>query len=187
MIFGPKIAKFGPIYAFLVILGQILAFYPLIYFISTNTCSWTVLVFFLLLKKHDIGCVIACYSILLLGIVWLVECSALFLAQCIALFLSGVASSHRWFKHSITGNTLIHSFSITGYRVLSIIYCHYKHLLGKGCRKNIRFLGHLPFMGGGASRPQYAFFSNIDLLKVLNSAGAGEGRIWQKKFNLEHT
>ena len=40
-------------------------------------------------------------------------------------------------------------------------------------------------MGSGASRPQYAFFSNIDLLKVLNSAGAGEGRIWQKKFNLE--
>ena len=115
--------------------------------------------FFSVTAKAWYGCVIACYSILLLGIVWLVECSALFLAQCIALFLSGVASSHRWFKHSIMGNTLIHSFSITGYRVLSIIYCHYKHLLGKGCRKKHKIFRTFAIYGGqGVSPPKCFFF-----------------------------
>ena len=122
---------------------------------KTNTVS-SKSCFFLLLPKHDM--VVPCYSILLLGTVWLVECSALFLAQCSAPFLSGVASSHRWFKHSIMGNTLIHSFSITGYRVLSIIYCHYKHLLGKGCTKKHKIFRTFFIYGGGASCPPKCFF-----------------------------
>ena len=139
--------------------------------------------FFSVTAKTKYGCVIACYSILLLGIVWLVECSALFLAQCIALFLSGVASSHRWFKHSITGNTLIHSFSITGYRVLSIIYCHYKHLLGKGCRKKHKIFRTFAIYGGqGVSPPKCFFFKYRFLKRCSTQPWQGRGGFDKKKF-----
>ena len=129
--------------------------------------------FFSVTAKAWYGCSIACYSILLLGIVWLVECSALFLVEWSALFLSGVASSHRWFKHSIMGNTLIHSFSITGYRVLSIIYCHTN--IREGLQKKHKIFRTFAIYGGRGVSPQKCFFFKYRFLKRC-STQPGQGR-----------